>query len=156
AGRFAGLRRLPPAALDPGVADAVAGVDHVGAAVAVEAVFPGLAEHAVGAPVADQDVVVEGALHVLVGAGEVDFVAALDHVDAGGVAGEGEVEGAGGAGGLGEGGAAAAGAADQGAAGAASPGGEQVAVGTTVEVGGAGHPAAQPVGPGTAVEVVGS
>ncbi len=60
------------AALDREVLDAVAGVDHVVAAVAVEAVLAGLAEHRVGAGVADQDVPVEGALHVLVGRREVD------------------------------------------------------------------------------------
>src|SRR4029077_5917426 len=83
------VRGLAAAALDREVADAVAGVDHVVAgggdrtlpsgaagagvdhvvpAVADEDVLSGLAEHAVGAAVADQDVPVEGALHVLVGA----------------------------------------------------------------------------------------
>ena len=78
------------AALDREVADAVAGVDHVVAAVAEEDVLAGLAEHRVGAAVADQDVVVEGALHVLVGRREVDVVAAGDRVDPGGVLGEGD------------------------------------------------------------------
>ena len=69
---------LPVAALDDFVADAVAGVDRVFAAVAVEAVDAGLAEHRVGAAVADQHVVVEGALDVLVGRREADVLAACD------------------------------------------------------------------------------
>jgi hypothetical protein len=74
-------RPLAAAALNRLVADAVAGVDHVVAAVADEDVFAGLAEHAVGATVTDQDVVVEGALHVLVGRREVHVVATADGRD---------------------------------------------------------------------------
>ena len=106
--------------------------------------------------VADQDVVVEGSLHVLVGRREVDRVAALDRVDPGLVPGEGDVEQARVRLGLGEGGVVAAGPADDRAAGAAAAGGEQVAVGAAVEVGRAGQAADQAVGAGAAVEVVGA
>src|SRR3954469_17517644 len=82
------LRRAAAAALDREVADAVAGVDDVFAAVGVEAVFAGLTEHRVRAAVADQDIPVEGALHVLVGRREVNGIATLFRADPGFVLGE--------------------------------------------------------------------
>ena len=112
----------------------------------------GLAEQHVGAAVADQDVVVEGALDVLVGRAEADLVAACDRVDPGGVDGEGDVEGAGVGLGLGEGGVVAAGAADDRAAGAAAARRQQVAAAFAVEEGRAGQAADQPVGAVAAVE----
>src|SRR5262245_62952517 len=117
-----------PAALDDEVAPAVAGVDVVVAAVSVELVLAGLAEQRVGAVVADQDVVVERALHVLVGLVEADRVAVLDHVDPGLVFGEGDVEQAGMGLGLGEGGVVTAGAPDDFTARAAAAGRQQVAI----------------------------
>src|SRR3954452_12253284 len=88
-------RGLAAAALDREVFDAVAGVDDVFAAHSVEAVFAGLAEHRVGAAVADQDVPVEGALHVLVGRREVDVLAALDGRDPSRMGHEGDDQDAG-------------------------------------------------------------
>src|SRR5262245_31432046 len=75
------LRRRGLVAADRFVEVAVAGVDRVSAAVADQDVLPGLAEQCVGLGVADQDVVVEGALDVLVAGREANRVAALDHVD---------------------------------------------------------------------------
>src|SRR3954471_4401304 len=83
-----GFRGPAAAALDREITDAVAGVDDVFAAVAVEAVFAGLTEHRVRAAVADQDVPVEGALHVLVGRREVNGIATLFRADPGFVLGE--------------------------------------------------------------------
>src|SRR4029077_4746488 len=128
------------------VADAVAGVDDVFAAVAVETVFAGLAQHRVGAAVAAQNVPVEGALHVLVGRRGVDGLAVLDGGDPGFVLGEGDDQQAWMGLGLGKGGVVAAGAADQGAAGAAAAGRQQVAVAFAVEEGRAGQAADEPVG----------
>ena len=136
--------------------DAVAGVDHVVAAVAEEDVFAGLAEHAVGAAVADQDVPVEGALHVLVGAVEANAVAAPDLVDPGGVLREGDDQEPRVRLGLGEGGVVAAGPADDRAAGAAAARRQQVAVRTSIEIGRAGQAADQAVGAVAAVELVGA
>ncbi len=146
--------RAPAAHWIDFVADAVAGVEHVVAAAAVDAVDAGLAEDAVAGAVADQDVVVEGALHVLVGAGQAHRVAAADRVDPGLVPGEGDVEQAGVGLGLGEGGVVAARAADDLPAGAAAPRGQQVAVLAAVEEGRARDAADQAVGAGAAVEPV--
>src|ERR1044072_6309365 len=145
-------------ALDDEVADAVAGVDDVVTAVAVELIAAGLAEQGIGATVADQHVVVERALHVLVGVVEADRHAAPphQHVDPGFVLGEGDVEDAGVGLGLGEGGVVAALAADDGAAGTAAAGCQQVAVAFAVEEGRAWQAADQPIGAVTAIEAVGA
>jgi hypothetical protein len=65
-------------ALDVRVLDAVGGNDRVVTAAPEEAVDAGLAEQKVGAAVADQDVVVERSLDVLVGGAEADVAAAFE------------------------------------------------------------------------------
>src|SRR6202042_3372808 len=110
----------------------------------------------VGLRVADQDVVVEGALDVLVGAGEAHFVAVLDRIDPGPAGFQRDVEGAGVGLGLGEGGVVFTGAAVERAARAAAARRQQVAAAFAVEVGRAGEAADQPVGAFAAVDVVGA
>src|SRR4029077_592869 len=101
-------------------------------------------------------VVVEGALHVLVGGVEADRMAALDHVDPGFVLGEGDVEDARGGRGFGQGCVVAAGAADDRAAGATAARGEQVAVAFAIEKRRPGQAADQAVAAVAAVEAVGA
>src|ERR1700761_8009677 len=144
------------AALDVPVLDPVGGDDHVVAAAAEEAVDAGLAEQHVGLRVADQDVVVEGALEVLVGAQEADFVAVLDRVDPGPARFQRDVERAGVGLGLGEGSVVFARPAVERPARAAAARRQQVAAAFAVEVGRAWEAADQPVGAVAAVDVVGA
>ena len=142
------------AALDVDVAHPVTGVDHVVSTAPVEAVFAGLPEQEVRAGVADQDVVVERSLDVLVAARQAHAVAVGNRVVPGRPPAERDVQGPGVGLRLGEGGVVAAGAADQGAARATASGSEQISALAAVEVGRPGQPADQAVRTGPAVDVV--